>query len=662
MDRLFFGLSLTLVLAFGGFALGQTAQVSASTAAKPVDLHLYANGWDGYYRNPFGAARTDSQVQFRLRSSRAVTKVTFDLVDESTGNEKGYPMSLQSHNGTQDFWSSRITMPSKAVQIGYHFRAQAGKTVQWYADNSSVYESGPGQTYANESDVLDYELTVYEKSFQTPAWMAKAVIYQIFPDRFYNGTPSNDPRNGQKFGYITVIKHKSWNELPVEDGRCTALGLNNYNCDFFGGDLQGVIDKLGYLHELGINVIYLNPIFLAPSNHKYDTSNFLQIDPEFGTLQTFHTLITDAKALGIRIILDGAFEETGSDSVYFDQYGRFKSQNGPGAYDSKSSPYYSWYTFYTWPKIFQEWGGVPTLPELKETAPVQKFMFEGPNSVAQYWPSQGTAGWRMDSADMMPDAWWRAFRSNVKAAYPNSVMIAEDFSGDPTPQLSGGEWDGVMNYRFRDPVLDFFANGFGSQNNSAYTASAFLYTEMGLLSEVPRPAVLSSMNLVDSHDTIRVIASLRNNKQALRLVALYQMTWLGAPTIYYGDETALYGLNDPDNRRTFPWDHQDKALEAYYSKIIHMRLKYDALMLGSVSPLFTSDHQRVVAYLRQWGKQKIVVAINDSNKSQTVMIPVAQIANGTHLSDVLNGGTATVSKGALHMTMPAMSGRVLLAG
>jgi cyclomaltodextrinase len=661
--------ALGLVLATAlGFAVHSGPRVSASEAkGASLGLALYHNGWDSFYRWPFGAAATGSTDTFRLRSSRGVTRVTFDLVNEANGGATPYPMKLQSHNGTQDFWRAAVVMPAKHGQMGYHFRVQAGKNVRWYGDNSSVGESGPGQTYGSLADVLDYNLTVYQAGFTTPTWLQKAVIYEIFPDRFYDGDKSNDAleSTGTKYGYIDTIFHKNWDSLPVENNPCPdPSGSGNDNCDFFGGDLQGVIDKLPYLHTLGITAIYLTPIFLAPSNHKYDTSNFKEIDPEFGTLHTFQTLASDARKIGIHLILDGAFEDTGSDSVYFDYYGNFSSQYGPGACDSSTSQYYTWYSIYsaTGCSLYKEWFGIQTLPSLNDNLPsVRKFFYKGPQSVAQYWLHQGASGWRLDSADQISDSFWQGFRTNVKAAFPNAAIIGEDFSGDPTSELLGTEWDGSMNYRFRDPALDFFANGNGSQNRTAEGASDFLETEMGLLSQEPWQADLASMNILDSQDTVRLFSSIRENMKAMQLVSLFQMTWPGVPTIFYGDEAGLQGLGDPDNRRTFPWDHQNAALEAYYTKIIHMRLAINALVYGAVTPLLMNDSTRTVAYLRQTSTQSVVVVLNDSAKAETVKLPVTTLKSGTVLTDQLVPYSATVAKGSLTVTLPPMSGRVLLA-
>jgi glycosidase len=389
----------------------------------------------------------------------------------------------------------------------------------------------------------------------------------------------------------------------------------------------------------------------------------LKIDPEFGTLKTFRTLVAQAGKLGIHLILDGVFEDTGTDSVYFNQYGEYKSV---GAYESKKSPYFSWYTFYSWPDSYNDFAGYSTLPILNENQAVESFIFGKPGSVAQYWLKQGISGWRLDSADRLSTTYWSRFRTAVKAAYPNSVIIAEPqtWTADMVSWLSGGLWDGVMNYRFRESAIDFFAQGRGANNPSGpFSASQFLDTEMGLLAEYPRPALLSSMNLVDSHDTERILTSLQGDRQALRVVAMYQMTWLGAPTILYGDETGVQGVDANTARATFPWQSQDTGLENYYAALIHMRLSHPALTTGTVTPLLASDGKRVVAYLRQQGKQRIVVVLNDSGKAEKVTVPTPQLANGSKLASISPGHvTAAVVQGrAITLTVPKLSGEVLLA-
>jgi glycosidase len=628
-----------------------------------VNLKLYHDGWNTFFRSPFGAAPTTSTVTVRLRAISSLSKATLIV---TTGADKPYAkvvMTRTGHSPAASTWTGSFTTPATIGNVQYYFKAQQGSTTRYYGDSGDV-DNGVGKTYNSLGLVNYYRINIYEKGFTTPSWMKNAVVYQIFPDRFYDGDKANDAleATGTQYGYITTYFHQNWSDTP-QDGP-------PYSSDFYGGDLKGVDDKLPYLKSLGITAIYLNPIFLAPSDHKYDTSNYKEIDPEFGTLQTFETLVSDAKADGIRLILDGVFEDTGSDSIYFDKYGTFKAANGPGACDSNTSPYFSWYTFNNPSQGcaggYQSWSGIDTIPLLKDTPAVENFFFKDKDSVAQYWLGEGIGGWRLDSADTLPMGYWRRFRTAIKAAYPDSVIIGEKNGWtDALPWLLGDQWDGVMNYQFRNAVLDFFANAhYNSDNSGPINASTFMNTQMGLLSEYPRPAILSSLNLVDSHDTARILNSTDFNETAVKLIAFYQMTWLGAPDILYGDETGVVGDDGNTTRATFPWSHQNTSLEQYYAGIIAMRHAYPALYQGSVTPLLTSNSQRAVAFLRTSGSQRVLVALNDSSKAQTITVPVSDLTNGTSLTGINPGNTSklTVAKGVVSVAIPALTGEAFLAG
>jgi glycosidase len=267
--------------------------------------------------------------------------------------------------------------------------------------------------------------------------------------------------------------------------------------------------------------------------------------------------------------------------------------------------------------------------------------------------SQGTAGWRLDAAQNKSAAWWQQFRTAVKAAYPDDILIAEDTAGpiDPTPFILGNEVDGFMNYNFRDAVLSFFTQG--QQGSSSGQATTFVNNLMAMVQDYPLPATLSSMNLVDSHDTERVLTDLGGNKAELKLVAAFQMSWLGAPTIYYGDEAGVSGQSDPDDRRTFPWEDQDTDLESYYRQLIAIRKANPVLRDGSIYPLLADNTHRIAAFLRSDEKQKAVIIVNDGTAARTVKFAVPGVANGTKFSDALTGTSYTVSKGALSLPTKA---------
>jgi glycosidase len=571
---------------------------------------------------------------------------------------------------------------------------------------------GPGQVFTYDLD-CSYELNIYQAGFDVPDWVKHAVIYQIFVDRFFNGTTANDALvqpnrydgscdgpDGKPTATGSYL-HPNWNDEPLAPPQ---------NCDFFGGDLQGIIAKLDYLRSLGVNTLYLNPIFMADSNHKYDTTDYTLIDPHFGNLAVWQQLVRKARALGMRIILDGVFNHTSSDSIYFDRYHTWQTA---GAYETASSRYADWYQFQSWPN-YNGWGGFDSLPQLTEQHDVQDFIFAGDanfvqdandaairqrygeqplvasggaNSVATYWLAQGADGWRLDVAEGKSDDWWRAFRSAIKAMDPGAISIGEHW-GDASEWLLGDQQDGTMNYRFRSAVLDFFDKGGidpdpGHDNGIAYTASQFDAHLQAVLDEYPLPAVYASMNLLDSHDTGRILWELGATpgatpeqvalaKQKLRLIVLFQMTWIGAPTIYYGDEAGQTQTTyensrvDPGDRRTFPWDHQDASLESWYRQWIGVREANPVLATGAETTLLTDDAQRIFAYQRRDGANLALVVLNADapGNAHTVTLTLTNVPDGTRFVDA---GTDTfqdhlvVSHGKLVVQVPGEGGRVLLS-
>lgn len=637
--------SLSLVVAALAFLPSAT-----EGARSPINTHaLLHDTRNPSYRSPFGAVPAGTPVTLGLRTARngassVLLHVTAKDVQGHSLGTANQALSVSRHTKAYDYWKTVFT-PSKVGIYSYDFQIKKGSASVWYS-GTILNEGGPGQVYRKKPQ-NHFEITSYVPGFQAPSWAPNAVIYQIFPDRFYNGDPSND-HNGMDpiYGSDHPYVHSNWNDAP-QGGE-----------DFFGGDLQGIDDKLPYLKSLGVNTLYLNPIFEAPSNHKYDTADYMTIDPRFGTLDTYKKLVADAHADGIRIILDGVFNHTGSDSVYFNRYGSFPDT---GAYQSKSSPYFPWYTFTIWPTQYDDYmGQYDSLPVLNESAPVRDFFFRTPNSVAQHWLGLGADGWRLDSAWGKSANWWQDFRQHVKSDYPDSIIIGEpDWYSDYLPFLMGDQLDGAMNYHFREAVLGFFAYGAGTQAITPLRASTFYDELMGLLEYYPRPALYSSMNLVGSHDTPRVLTLLNNNKNKLKEIAAFQMTWLGAPTVYYGDEAGLTGGNDPDDRRTFPWDHQDTNLEDFYRKVIGIRNAHPALRDGSVSSLVIDNKHRVLGFLRSDSSEQVGVVFNDDTKTHRETLK--GLPNGT-LTDAMTGKTHTVIKHRLTASIPAYGVMILTQG
>lgn len=652
--------------------LGALPALAPSTAGSPVSridagalLHDTRNPM---YRSPFGAVPAGRPVSLGFRTARAgATAVTLEAA-ETDGSGKvirtfSRSMRRARSFGRYDLWRATVT-PTAVGVLDYQFRVRARSAQLWYAD-TALQEGGRGQPYQAKVDTT-FRITVYRPDFRAPSWTADAVVYQIFPDRFYDGDPSNNipfrssvsvpAVNGQcppgsygKSGQCAYT-HTSWSELPDK---------SKQNVDFFGGDLQGIVDKLQYLKGLGVNTLYLNPIFQAASNHKYDTGDYLAIDPHFGTMETFRTLIAQARTNGIRVVLDGVFNHTGDDSIYFNKYGRFPDV---GAYQSKSSPYYAWYTFFSWPNSYDSWPDSPDLPVLTEIDPVKDYIFRKPDSVAQYWPGQGAVGWRLDAAQNKSHAWWQEFRSAVKARFPNAVLITEDTAGpiNATPFLLGNEMDGVMNYRFREAVLRYFARGQGATVLAPSRVSSLYSSLMSILEDYPLPAVFSSMNLIDSHDTERILFDLNGDRRELRQIVTLQMTWPGAPTIYYGDEAGLTGETDPDDRRTFPWGHEDTALQSFYRKLIAIRRAHSSLRAGTVARLVLDDKHRVLGFLRRDSREQVAVLINDDKSAHSESFHIFGLRAGAALADALTGKRYIVSGSKLTVSVPGVGALILV--
>ena len=399
---------------------------------------LFHYSRDPQYRAPDGAVTPGTVVTLRLKTAPGdLTKATVRLWDNAKAQEVLVPMTPVA--GSDSLWEAQITAPGYPTVLWYRMIAQDGAAQAVYQDDPRR-DGGLGFARPQGTDT-DYLITVYDPAFKGVSWMSDAVVYQIFPDRFNNGNTGNDPQAGEFIYGGQTVTH-AWGDKPT--------GGN----DFFGGDLQGVINKLDYLQGLGVTVIYFNPIFDSPSNHGYDTRDYMKIAPRFGDDATWQQLIGKAAKRGIHVVLDGVFNHTGSDSIYFDKYGRYPTV---GAYEAQTSPYFSWYTFTNWPTQYKSWSGYDSLPQLAENDAVEQFIFKSKDSVAQHWLGAGAGGWRLDAAEQKGYDYWRAFRTAVKGAYPDALIIGE-FWQNAAPWLGGDQWDGVMNYRFRGATLGFFAS------------------------------------------------------------------------------------------------------------------------------------------------------------------------------------------------------------
>ena len=621
----------------------------------PVALSLRFDSRSTAHKKPFGAVPAGTRVHWAVTATPGVQSITLVLEQrELEGNQERLvyrsllrlPMQREDRSTGQrtaaqrpDRWVIQHSPTDVAVH-GYWFEARInGQTyllhnndqavawtrekgaggagvVGWAPAGTGTGTSTAGASTPSASVVRRFRLSVYRPDFKLPDWAPDAVVYYLFPDRFRNGDKANDPRPGtRRYQTHDVELHPRWLGTPYKPGSGDGSDAV-YNNDFFGGDLAGVVDKLDHLKRLGINTIYMTPVFLAPSNHKYDHADYHRIDPAFGSNADFERLTRDAARRGIRVVPDASLNHTGSDSLYFDRYGNFAAVDGrsSGAFAfgkiNPASPYADWYRFDAGQKEpdkqYQGWVGVATLPELDKQSPAWRaFAYGAADSVTRRWLQAGASGWRMDVAPWVPDDFWREWRQVVKATKPDAFTIAETWF-DPSKHLLGDMFDSAMNYVFRNAVLDWANGG---------PATALAAQLEHLREQVPPPAHAALMNLLSSHDVARALHVLGDTgpsagpearalaRQRYRLALWLQMSYPGAPAIYYGDEVGVTGGDDPYNRAPYPWPDEggqpDLALEDEFRALIALRHAQPVLRRGALlAPLHADDAVLVLA--RHW--------------------------------------------------------------
>jgi glycosidase/fibronectin type 3 domain-containing protein len=720
-----------------------------SPPAAPSPTPPPAHGHDGHidpaglrhdsrdllYRTPGGAVPAGTSVRLRLRSYwNDLTAVRLRLFSQNLGAEQMLDMTLAAENVACydaaadeaglacDFWEATID-GGTADNLWYRFIASDGAVSAYYADDTPALDGGRGRATPVAVD-NGYALMVHEPGFEAPAWPSGAVAYQIFPDRFRNGDPANDPQTGD-IRYDDPVLSLTWDTLP--EGFCRRYtGADAESCpwrfddeppswspniegprgrDYMGGDLRGVIEQLDYLADLGVDTIYFNPIFAAGSNHRYDTRDYTQIDPYLGNREDFDELIAATRQLGMRVILDGVFNHTSSDSPFFDRYGHYDEV---GACEGMDSPYREWFYMTTarGPCVgpngpgtanYQSWFGFDTLPILlKIREPVQEHFLTAPDSITRRWLEAGAAGWRMDvSGDVsFPRDYWRIFRDVVRETDPEALTISETWQKDAAllRNLRGDRFDTTMNYRLRDAALgllaphQFDAKGFPDSGQSL-SPSRFAERLLSIQEDYPAATHFTLMNLLDSHDTERILWTLTpgienragreldaNNvaqgKARLRLASLIQFSVPGMPTIYYGDEVGLTGDDDPDDRRTFPWadlgGEPDMDLFEHYRSLSALRRDQPAMVDGDLRVLATDDVGGTVALARRTDAQAVVVLLNASPEERSLSVPTAGfVPEGTELSVAysVNGApetALTTGPEGLTVSLPALAGLVLV--
>ena len=557
--------------------------------------------------------KTDQTVTFRIILPRDFCCHAAKLViKKAEADEYGYiNMQWDCMEGVGEEWWKVDFTAEKAALYKYHFEYDTS----W--GTSRIYHAGNGLA-AIKGDGEDWQLTVYDKDFHTPEWLRGGIIYQIFPDRFASSGTKKQNVPSDRILRTDRDGDPYW--IPTAEGKV----LNN---DYFGGDLNGIEQKLGYLKSLGVTCIYLNPIFEAQSNHRYDTADYEKIDSMLGTEKDFKSLCESAKKLGIRIMLDGVFSHTGDDSRYFNRYSRYDSL---GAYQSKESPYYGWYKFNKWPDDYESWWGIEILPEVNEDNSDFIEYITGKNGIARKWLKLGASGWRLDVADELPDDVLALIREAAKAEKPDCAIIGEVWE-DAVLKVSYGHrrnyalgyaLDSVMNYPFRAAAISF-ARG----ESDAFALRDFLLSQQH---NYPKPMYMALMNLLSSHDVERLHSALgaseslkaldrarqaafsltaEQSKRADRLqmlCAVIQYCTPGVPCLYYGDEECLDGAGDPFNRA--PFEPSGNGLHNFYAKLGEIRNGSEALMSGEAE--FSAAGPDVLIIRRSSESDCIVCVIN----------------------------------------------------
>ena len=672
-----------------------------------VDDDLAHDSRNDAYRQPFGAVPAGTDVTLRLRAAAGdLEEATVRVYDALAGSQVLVPMRVVARDATagthgHDWWEAVLPTTNIPTVLYYRFIARDGGAVR-YVEDDSLLDGGAGQTLINSPD-RSWQLVTYDPEFETPDWARGAVAYQIFPDRFANGDPSNDPspdmepaaegagRYRHPDVYGNPILTRDW-ETDLPEGHCRAYTRPADPCaeaplgrDFYGGDLAGIRQHLGDLAELGVTVLYLNPIFAAPSNHRYDTSDYTVVDPDLGTDADLEALIVDAEALGMRVVLDGVFNHTSSDSPFFDRAGRYPEV---GACESADSEWAEWYLITPGPPAkcydgttYEDWFGFDTLAVLAEN-PTTFDYFLAPGGIATRWLETGIGGWRLDVMNEISHGFLRGLRRSVKDAAPDALILGEEW-GDASAWLLGTEADSVMNYRFRRAVIGL-VNGETADADGQIdplTPSTFAATMEGVREDYPPAAWDVLHNLVDSHDTTRILWTLtpgEDNRDAkespdalavghakLRVVAAIQLTWPGMAGIYYGTEAGITGHDDPDDRRPYPWSSVDTELRDWYGALGRLRAEHEALRTGDLTFLLADDAAGTLAFGRWTATEAALTVLNLSDAERTVTVSTSGwlpdgVGLGVALGDEAGGAALTTGPDGIALTLPPYGAAVLV--
>ena len=563
------------------------------------------------YKDPFGTLTPDQPctLHIHIPSTVQATKVECIINHEHGVTAQTVTMEYKKKQGPYDIFWGKFSIAECGLFF-YFFRITTktgGFRLFKYGDETNM-EAGDC-----------WQVSCVPEDFTTPDWAKGAVIYQIFPDRFAKAGKCD--LTGKLEPYSV---HRSWNEevqwQPTREG----LVLNN---DFYGGNFKGIIEKMDYIADLGVDIIYLNPISKSFSSHRYDTGDYKTIDPMLGTEEEFTAMCEAAHERGIKVVLDGVYSHTGSNSLYFN---RDKTFPGEGAYNSQKSPFYSWYTFHSWPNCYNSWWGFDTLPTVDKMNPnFIEYIITGKDSVVEHWLKAGADGFRLDVVDELPDEFIRLLKKRIRQIRPDALLIGEVWEDASNKHSYGvrrryfvdGILDSAMNYPFRNAIINFIR---GWDNGPGLKDAVMTIAE-----NYPPQVFLCNMNLLGSHDTARILTALVDNydgpreeqakrflsrsqyviaQERLMMASFLQYTLPGSPSLYYADEAGMEGYKDPFNRRTYPWGREDRDLLDHFRHLGQLRKTCEALRLGSIE-FFKSDDRRI-GFTRTYGDSKIRIYLN----------------------------------------------------
>lgn len=563
-------------------------------------MQCYHDSRDIAYRNPTGAAPCRARIRIRLR----IIGDTPDTVQLRTWTDAEHFHDMRCIDKKALLYEVFLTLPEAPCLCWYDFQVWKDGQFIWYG-NAQDGLGGVGDRI--HGSARSYQITVYDPAFASPGWTEQAVVYQIFPDRFARGEEKRPVSLPAGRTY-----HKKWDAIPglVVD-RAT---MDNIGTDFFGGTLRGIMEKLPYIASLGVTVIYLNPIFYASTNHRYDTSDWEKIDPMLGTKADFDALCAAAEKLGIRIVLDGVFSHGGSENPFF-QHAR----------TNRDSKYMRWFYFDHWPDQYRSWWGFRTLPEINKDEPdVRRYFLTSKNAIVKRWLRDGASGWRLDVADELPMDYLRTMRRSVREAKRDALLIGEVWEdasnkvayGQLRSYCLGDTLDSVMNYPLREAALSFLTGDID--------AMQFKRRMDSIYENYPGSFARALLNVIGSHDRVRPInvlggadgldlprdergtLRLTDQQRALGIARLKLMVALvvampGMPCVYYGDEAGVQGSADPFNRGTFPWGHEDKKLMAFFATVLRRKRDVQALATGALS--IVAESADVLIVERRDGKK-----------------------------------------------------------